>query len=290
MTDVAAVASRVDESEGAVPIHRDKRPMIVGAKQEIHTFECLEKIKSLGLQNGTVAFAGGRVSGNYDDVRTMLRPHLVNLCLHHRDNRLKAHSTPELGSKPGCDISILSPYHRDFQPLTTEYHIILKIRLSCVFAHRIRCQPRSFHLTTHPVVNSVPRFDVVVSEANRIVTHIIRNPCKKVSRDGVHIIEIICGIVPLKAVTPVKQNDRFRSVHCPDAVHIAVYGHQRRSHPGARISGVEPGSVHVVGAEKVKFINPVFRTAGNGEQRRKQCRKNCYFSHISHPFLINIYE
>ena len=52
----------------------------------------------------------------------------------------------------------------------------------------------------------MPRLNVMVSDADGIIFHIVHHTGIEMRCDGVHIIEIICGIVALKAVSPVNQN------------------------------------------------------------------------------------
>ena len=94
---------------------------------------------------------------------------------------------------------------------------------------------------------------------------------------GIDIIEIVGGIVPLEDIPGIDQDDPVGSLHSPDAVNGQVDGIQGLGQPVARIGRVEIVSMDVIGRKEGQAVLPVFETLAAGCSQQKDDSRDQVF-------------
>ena len=234
--------------------------MVVRADHEIHSPEALEQIHALTLKHGAVPRPCPGMDGHDHDIRPLPGGHLVHILLHQRHKALERHSAPESLRQPVLHVGVREAEDGDLQTPFPEHLVKREIGLAVIVADSVARQKRDpvrLQFPRHTVVDPVSRLDVVVADGHRIVAHVGGYPRIDVRRERVHIVEVIGRIVSLKDVAGIDEDHIVSPGDGADTVHDRFHGTERRPHPVPDIGGIEIGSMHVIGGEKLDDIVPV---------------------------------
>ena len=268
VTHEAAMAAGVDE--GRVPPGDDIGMVIVRADKEINPFQRMQQVHSLALQRCFALAARSRMDGYDDDLRLLLGPDGIHRLLDTRNKGFEGDAAPDAFGQPVLHIRVGEAEDGNLQPVAFQDCIFREIRASVAVFAGIPCQEGDsggLHFAGDAVIDRMSRFNVVVAYRDGIVPHVGGHPRVHVRLRGIHVVEIVGGIVPLEDVTGIDQNDVFLTRGRTYAIHAPCYGHQRFAGFGRRVGGIEIGSVYVVGGEQLEGVFTIFWPAGANERQ-----------------------
>ena len=190
---------------------------------------------------------------DYDHVGLLLCDDLVDILLDEGDQVLELHPRPEAFRKPSGDIRIVVTEDGYLQSVAFNDRIQREIRLSVVVADGVSGQEGNLvglHIPGNPVINGMPGLDVVVAEDHGVIFHVFGHTRIYVGSDRVHIIEIVCGIVPLEDVSGIQKDHILLSCVSPDAVHHILHTVEGLLDIPSYIGRIEESTVDVVGSKE----------------------------------------
>ena len=149
-------------------------------------------------------------------VRLFLPADPVHVLLHERDEGTEFDAAPEPLVQPGFDVRVGVAEDGDFQPASPQYCVCLEISL--VSAEGISAEEGDafcLEFGRDPVIYGMSGLDVVIAHSDGIVAHVGGQSREKMRGEGVHVVGIIGGVVALKTVSGVEQDDIVRSEGIP---------------------------------------------------------------------------
>ena len=98
--------------------------------------------------------------------------------------------------------------------MSLQCNIFLEIWLSVICTYGIGRKERHIHLLYQTVIDRMTCLDIVVSYDNSIISYLLDHTGIQMLGKSIYIIEIICSIISLKAVSSIKKHNVF-SPFCP---------------------------------------------------------------------------
>ena len=221
----AAMASGIYESDAVAAGH--ERPVVVRADHEIHSTQTLVQIHSLSFQHRAVSGSCSRMHGHDHHIRLLLGPHLVHILLSQRNKALERHSAPEFLRQPVLHVGVCETQYGDLQSALLVDLVQRKIRFPVVSADSVSSQKRNpvrLKVPGDAVIDLVTGLDVMVAHRDGIVAHVGGKAWIDMRRECVHIVEIVRGVVSLKAVPRIDEDNFVRTGSRTDAVHYRLDG------------------------------------------------------------------
>ncbi len=265
------MAAGIDEAEGIAA--KNHRLMVVGTKQKIHSAQRPVQIHPLVFQRFSISFTGSGMDGHDHQMGLQARAETIHILLDQGQQTLEGHAAPEIFRKPVLYVRIGVSKHQDPDPLALNQFPARKIGFSIVRPEGISGQKRNalrIQLLCDAVVHRMPRLDIMVSDSNGIVAQICGHAREDMRRQGIHVIEIIGSVVPLKDIASI-QEDYMLPARCgPNAVYGPFDGVQRFFDPLPHIGRIEEGAVQVVGGQDFERIGSVPRAAAGREKQSEQ--------------------
>ena len=266
----------------AAGVHKDyrvtffhKRTVVVAADDKIGPSHAVKNIQCLSFRVIAVSCACGGMNAQYNHVRMLFCTDIVHILLNAGSDTFKVHSAPELLSQPGVDVGVLISKHGNLKTTFLYYCIEGEVGFSVVIADSITGKKGyavGLHLTVYAVVDLMASLYVMVPPHHSIVVHIVKDARKKMGREGVYIVIIVCGVVTLQAVSGINENDIILAIGLTYAVYVRVDGAKGILDPAAYVGGIKPGSVDVVGGEHREGVVSVLGTTCTGEKRKAESR------------------
>ena len=108
----------------------------------------------------------------------------------------------------------------------------------------------------------------MVAHRDGIVAHVGGKAWIDMRRECVHIVEIVRGVVSLKAVSGVNQKHIVGSIRRTYTVHDSLDCIERLLHSPADVGGIKIGSVHVIGRQKLEHIVSVLESRTASRQQK----------------------
>ena len=233
----AAVASGV-ENGGAVTGNYIW-PVVMSANQEVYSANTVKYVKSLVLTDFAVSVAATGVHRYYHYIRIFLCADAVYIALNLIHNQFKGHTAPEFLREPCLDVGVGVAKHCDLETGLCKYLVFREVGLSVVCPKCV-CSKEggviALKVPGHAVIYGMAGFYIMVSNCNGIVFHVSHQPWEKVRGNCVYVIEIIGGIISLKAVSSVYKRHIIKAVHISHAVYVMAHGVKGLLYASAYIS------------------------------------------------------
>ena len=103
-------------------------------------------------------------------------------------------------------------YDGDVESMSLECDIFLEIRLSVIVADGICRKKRHLHSPDHTVVNRMTGLNVMISDYDGIISHMLDHTGVNMFRCGIDIIVIISGIISLEAIADIDKDHILRTI------------------------------------------------------------------------------
>ena len=157
------------------------------------------------------------------------------------------------------------PYNGYVQTVPFQGHILPEIRFAIICADCIGSQERDFHRLDHTVINLMARFYIMIAHYHGVITNIFSHTRENMPGSGVNIIEIICGIISLQAVTRINEYHIINALGRTKAVSIPSDIGQCIVSSSRYVERVEVASMHIICSKKTECIFSVPRAAARSK-------------------------